>query len=186
MACLLIKKFTDNRFGFLTSLAALIIFLCDVNQGNAQPLETVPHVDIDRYLGTWYEISSFPQRFQKGCHRTTADYSLSKKGHIIVENRCNRGNLSGKQSHIKGKAFVKKHTGNAKLKVQFFWPFRGKYWIIDLANDYSYAVVGHPNRKYLWILSRTPEMDQDVYEQILTRIRKKGFDIRKLLKTPQL
>ena len=78
-----------------------------------------------------------------------------------------------------------KNTGNAKLKVQFFWPFRGKYWIIDLAEDYSYAVVGHPNRKYLWILSRTPVMDQEIYNEILKRVKDKGFDIGKLKMTIQ-
>ena len=78
-----------------------------------------------------------------------------------------------------------KNTGNAKLKVQFFWPFRGKYWIIDLAEDYSYAVVGHPNRKYLWILSRTPVMDQEIYNEILKRAKDKGFDIGKLKMTIQ-
>ena len=78
-----------------------------------------------------------------------------------------------------------KNSSNAKLKVQFFWPFRDKYWIIDLADDYSYAAVGHPNRKYLWILSRTPEMNQQVYEGILARLKVKGFDTNKLNKTPQ-
>ena len=91
-----------------------------------------------------------------------------------------------KQTYIKGKAFVEKDSGNAKLKVQFFWPFRGKYWIIDLADDYSYAVVSHPNKKYLWILSRTPQMDAQVYEQILLRLKSKGFDLDKIQKTVHL
>jgi apolipoprotein D and lipocalin family protein len=72
------------------------------------------------------------------------------------------------------------------LKVQFFWPFRAKYWIIDLASDYSYAVVGHPNRKYLWILSREPKMNEEIYTQIISRLKEKGFDINKIQKTEQL
>jgi apolipoprotein D and lipocalin family protein len=148
-----------------------------------QTLQTVPQVDIGKYAGKWYEIAAFPQRFQKGCHATTAVYTLSDKGYLIVENRCRKDSLDGKESYIKGKAFVVKNTGNAKLKVQFFWPFRGKYWIIDLAEDYSYAVVGHPNRKYLWILSRTPQMDENVYQQIVARIVEKGFDERLLIRT---
>ncbi|MFN8775780.1 MAG: lipocalin family protein [Flavobacteriales bacterium] len=152
----------------------------------SQPLETVPSVDLSRYAGTWYEIASFPQSFQKGCCGTTATYTLSDSGYVIVENRCYRDSLDGKQSYIRGKAFVEKNTGNAKLKVQFFWPFRGKYWIIDLADDYSYAVVGHPNREYLWILSRTPQLSDSLYQEITQRVEKKGFDLSKLARTSQV
>ena len=148
-------------------------------------LETVSHVDVSRYTGKWYEIASYPQRFQKGCHCTTAEYTLSEHGYIIVENRCNKNGINGKQSYIKGKAFVQPNSGNAKLKVQFFFPIRAKYWIIDLADDYSYAVVSHPNMKYLWILSRTPQMSDKVYEEILSRLKHKGFDLGKLKKTIQ-
>ena len=94
--------------------------------------------------------------------------------------------MQQKQSYIRGKAFVEKGSGNAKLKVQFFWPFKGKYWIIDLADDYSYAVVSNPNRKYLWILSRTPTIGVTLYGQILERLELKGFDISKLQKTTHL
>jgi apolipoprotein D and lipocalin family protein len=151
----------------------------------SQPLTTVPQVELSKYAGKWYEIASFPQRFQKGCHCTTAEYTPTEKGYIIVENRCNKDSINGKESYIKGKAFIDEGTGNAKLKVQFFWPFRGKYWIIDLANDYSYAVVGHPNRDYLWILSRTPQMEKTTYDAILERVKAMGFDITRLQLTPQ-
>lgn len=151
----------------------------------SQPLQTVPYVDLKKYAGMWYEIASFPQRFQKGCNGTTAEYTLTDKGFVIVENRCNKDSINGKQSYIKGKAFVVENSGNAKLTVQFFWPFRGKYWIIDLAEDYSYAVVGHPNKKYLWILSRSPAMDDRVYQQIISRIEENGFDLSKIKLTQQ-
>ena len=164
----------------------LLILLCMVNgNANGQKLETVQSVDLDKYLGLWYEIASFPQYFQKGCHCTTAKYTLSDKGFIIVENLCNKDSLNGKLSYIKGKAFVEAGSGNAKLKVQFFWPFKAKYWIIDLVADYSYAVVSHPNKKYLWILSRTSKMDDSVYQQIISRLKAKGFDLALLQKTPQ-
>jgi len=148
-------------------------------------LKTVTHVDVQRYAGKWYEIASFPQKFQSGCHCTTAEYTLSDKGYLIVENRCNRGSVKGKLSYIKGKAFIQNGTGNAKLKVQFFFPIRGKYWIIDLADNYSYAVVSHPNRKYLWILSRTSKMDDSVYKDILSRLTESGFELTTLVKTIQ-
>jgi len=149
---------------------------------NAQELKTVSSVDLKKYSGTWYEIASFPQRFQKGCEFTTAEYTPTDKGYVIVENRCKR---NGNESYIKGKAFVDKNSGNAKLKVQFFWPFKGKYWIIDLADDYSYAVVSHPDKKYLWILSRKPTLDEEVYNGIISRLKEKGFDLRKLKITKQ-
>ncbi len=159
----------------------LTVILIMISQNSiAQSVSTVPYVDLNKYAGKWYEIASFPQRFQKGCNATTAEYTATDKGYIIVENRCNKGSLTGKQSYIKGKAFVEKNSGNAKLKVQFFWPFRAKYWIIDLAPDYSFAVVSHPNKKNLWILSRTPKMNQEVFQQILDRLRYMGFDISKL------
>ena len=152
----------------------------------SQTLHTVTSVDVKKYSGKWYEIASYPQRFQKGCHCTTAEYTLSPDGYLIVENRCNKGSVNGKQSYIKGKASVEKNSGNAKLKVQFFWPLRAKYWIIDLADDYSYAVVSHPNKKYLWILSRTPKMNDVIYQQILSRLKEKGFDLSKLQVTEQI
>ena len=181
-------KFPGIIIPNLKLFSNLIIFFAIMasNQANSQELKTVPYVDIKKYTGKWYEIASFPQTFQKGCHCTTAEYTFTEKGYVIVENRCNRDSINGKQSYIKGKAFVVKNSGNAKLKVQFFWPFRGKYWIIDLADDYSYAVVSHPNRKYLWILSRSPQMPDAIYRQILTRLRENGFDLAKLQVTQQM
>ena len=174
-------------FSPFTSISLLILFIfMTTTKAQSQTLETVPNVDLNKYTGKWYEIASYPQRFQKGCHCTTAEYTLSEKGYVIVENRCNKDSVNGKQSYIKGKAFVQKGSGNAKLKVQFFWPFKGKYWIIDLADDYSYAVVSHPNKKYLWILSRTPIMSDTVYQQIISRLTSKGFDLSKIQITKQI
>lgn len=174
---------------FISSLSATALFLyfvlCTL-KANAQPLETVTRVDLERYTGRWYEIASYPQRFQHGCNCTTAEYTWHPKGYLIVENRCNRDSVQGKQSYIRGKAFVEPETGNAKLKVQFFWPFKGRYWIIYLSEDYSYAVVGHPNREYLWILSRTPKLEPVTYNGILARIREKGYDPTRLQITRHL
>jgi apolipoprotein D and lipocalin family protein len=165
--------------------SVIIMFLCFPKEMQAQELQAVPFVDLGRYVGTWYEIASFPQSFQRGCFCTTATYSLSDKGFVIVENRCNRNGINGEESYIKGKAFIEKNSGNAKLKVQFFWPFRGKYWIIDLDKEYTYALVSHPNKKYLWILSRSPEMDAQTYQEILSKLASKGFDLSLLKKTTQ-
>ena len=153
------------------------------SQHMAQTLETVPSVDLAKYSGKWYEIASFPQRFQKGCTCTSAEYTLSDKGYVIVENKCRKDSVNGIIKGIKGKAWVQKNSGNAKLKVQFFWPFRGNYWIIDLAPDYSYAVVSEPGKAYLWILCRKNTMPEAQYNNILERLKEKGFAIEKLQKT---
>jgi apolipoprotein D and lipocalin family protein len=166
-------------------LLLLILIITKIYTVNAQTLETVPFVDLNKYAGKWFEIASYPQRFQKGCNCTTAEYTLSDKGYVIVENRCDKDSVNGKQTYIIGKAFIEKNSGNAKLKVQFIWPFKGKYWIIDLANDYSYAVVSHPNKKYLWILSRTPQLPEKTYEEILSRLKEKNFNLFKLQMTKQ-
>lgn len=174
-----------NKQKTAISKLLLVFFLTGLTMNlNAQhtTLQTVPFVDLNKYLGKWYEIASFPQKFQKGCSCTMAEYALNKDGSISVTNTCNK---EGKQKVATAKAKVKDKKTNAKLSVQFFWPFKGKYWIIDLAEDYSYAVVGHPNRKYLWILSRTRELDQQTYEGILERIKEKGFDLSVLKKTEQ-
>jgi len=175
-----------KKFGHFNSFILNIILFLLFTKSNAQTLQTVANVDLKRYAGKWYEIASYPQRFQKGCHCTTAEYTLSDKGYVTIENRCNKDSVNGKHSYIKGKAFVVKNSGNAKLKVQFFWPFKAKYWIIDLADDYSYAVVSHPNKKYLWILSRTPKMEEETYQQIIARLKDKGFDLKKLKRTVQI
>ena len=149
------------------------------------PLSTVPYVDLARYMGVWYEIAAFPQRFQKGCYCSTAEYEMTDKGDVRVVNSCRKDGPEGKVKVAKGKAFVVEGSGNAKLRVQFFWPFRGDYWIIDLGKDYEYAVVSAPSRKYLWILARTPVMDEVLYQEILARVKDKGFDIGRLKRTDQ-
>jgi apolipoprotein D and lipocalin family protein len=145
-------------------------------------LEVVPHVELEKYLGKWYEIAHLPAKFQEGCNETTATYTLSKDGSISVLNQSIK---NGKMKQAKGKAKVVDKKSNAKLKVTFFWPFYGDYWIIALGNDYDYAVVGTPNRRYLWILSRTPRMDDKLYSQLIEYAKSKGFDINRLIKTLQ-
>jgi apolipoprotein D and lipocalin family protein len=143
-------------------------------------LEVVPQVELKRYLGKWYEIAHLPFRFEDDCTDITATYSLSKDGNVSVLNECLR---DGKLKQAKGKAkVVDKNTG-AKLKVTFFWPFYGDYWIINLGKDYDYAVVGTPNRKYLWILNRTPQMDDNLFSKLIEFVKSKGFDVNNLIKT---
>lgn len=147
------------------------------------PLQTVAHVDLDRYLGTWYEIASFPQRFQRGCVASTATYTARPDGEIEVVNRCRKGTLSGPEKSASGRARVVDRSSNAKLEVSFFRPFWGDYWIVDLGADYEYAAVGHPSRDYLWILSRTPAMEPAVYDAIVRRLQAQGYETHRLVRT---
>ena len=157
-----------------------------VTAGAQTPLAVVERVDLDRYLGTWYEIASYPAWFAKNCTGVTAEYSRREDGKIGVINRCFKGSLEGKLKEAKGRAKVADPNTNARLKVSFFGPFWGDYWILDLDPEYQWAVVGEPKRKYLWILSRTPTLDQETLDGILSRLPARGYDIDRLQWTPQL
>jgi apolipoprotein D and lipocalin family protein len=139
------------------------------------PLRTVERVDLTLYLGKWYEIARLPNRFQKGCAASSAEYSLRDDGEISVINTCRDGK-DGSLRQVKGRAWSIDADGNARLKVSFFWPFRGDYWIIELGKEYEYAVVGTPDRKYLWVLGRTETMDDELYAAIMQRVRLQGFE----------
>ena len=149
----------------------------------ATPVASVPDVDLTRYVGLWYEIASFPMFFQRNCvGDTTARYATTAGGDISVINRCR---TSSGFDEARGKASVVPGTGHARLKVSFFWPFRADYWIIGLDKDYRWAVVGNPNRKYLWVLSRTPQLPRDLLDEALKSAESQGFDLTKLRYTAQ-
>jgi apolipoprotein D and lipocalin family protein len=163
------------------SLILLAFFLLNYFSSMSQNSPTVTDaIDLQKYTGKWYEIASYPMSFQKDCFCVTADYTLTEKGYVSVLNSCRKGSINGKVKAITGKAFPVKGTNNVKLKVQFFWPFRADYWVIDKAEDYSWAVVSGASRKYLWILCRTPEMQKDTWQYITNRLTKNGFDLSKL------
>ena len=137
-------------------------------------------------MGTWFEIAKLPQRFEKGLVGITATYSILQHGKVRVVNKGYKGDFNGSTRTAQGRAMVVDTKTNAKLRVSFFWPFTGDYWILELGKDYEYAVVGEESRKYLWILSRTPQMDEATYNDLLERVQAKGFDVSKLEKTPQM
>lgn len=154
-------------------------------------LHVVPSVDLQKYAGMWYEIARLPNSFQKDCAGdVTATYTPDGDG-IEVVNRCRKEN--GEAIEAKGRARLADKEGpTSKLEVRFapaflsWLPFVwGKYWIIDLATDYSYAVIGEPKRTYLWILSRTKTLDESTLNGILDRIRRQGYDTDKLVMTKQ-
>jgi apolipoprotein D and lipocalin family protein len=146
-------------------------------------LQTVDKVDIQKYKGTWYEIARFEHFFEKGCKNVTATYELKDNGKIKVINRCTNIEDGEKKEAI-GEAYALDAT-NSKLKVSFFKPFYGDYWIIDLDKKYNYALVGSPNREYLWILSRTKTISEEVKNSILKNLPEHKFDKSKFIWTIQ-
>lgn len=149
------------------------------------PLPTVAHVDLARYLGRWYEVARLPVFFEKNCEHVTADYSQRPGGNIRVVNTCHKGDVHGPVKKATATARPVDAT-NAKLKVQFFWPFEGNYWILDLDQaNYHYALVGEPSRKSLWLLSREPQLAPDIRRRLTDRARALGFPVEKLISTPQ-
>ena len=137
------------------------------------PLQTVPHVDLDRYMGKWYEIARLPNRFEKKCDRdVTAEYARTGTT-VSVRNTCIQAN--GQPKVADGKAKLVDPVSNARLKVTFFWPFYGNYWIIGLDSDYRWAIVGEPSRRYLWVLSRTPTLPEQTLQEIRKQIEASGY-----------
>ena len=146
-------------------------------------VQVVDSLDLNRYVGAWYEIARLPNRFQKSCASdTTATYKLRPDGRIDVLNQCRQAD--GKWRSARGVAkLVGPKEPNSKLRVSFFWPFAGDYWVIGLDPDYRWAVVGGPDRKYLWVLSREPRMDAAEFEKIIELIRRQGYQTKALLLT---
>ncbi|HEY5850445.1 MAG TPA: lipocalin family protein [Lysobacter sp.] len=152
---------------------------------------TVPSVDLTRYLGTWYEIARLPMRYEpEDFHNITATYSLNPDGTVKVDNRAVNGNGENEQSI--GEATVVEGSGNAKLEVSFMpdelkWiPFtKGDYWILRVDDGYRAALVGSPDRKYLWLLSREPSLAEARQQEFLATAREQGYELDELIRTPQ-
>jgi apolipoprotein D and lipocalin family protein len=169
-------------------LLVLAVFSCSsgpyVRDGYPQ-LQSVGTIDLQKYLGKWYEIARYPFIFEDGLVNTTATYSLLDNGHIKVLNEGSRGNAQGKREAANGDAWIPDARRNAEIKVSFFGPFSSDYWVIDLdAAGYSYAMVGS-GYNYLWILSRTPTMDDALYAALVQKAKDLGYETGKLFKVPQ-
>ncbi|MFH1809549.1 MAG: lipocalin family protein [Pseudomonadota bacterium] len=147
-------------------------------------ISAVKDVDLERFDGTWYDVASFPQSFQDGCHCTTATYTLRDNGEVGVLNRCRKGSVDGELSEATARAYLPDPDKPGELKVEFLWPFAADYWVIDLGTpdvgEYTHAVVSEPGQQYLWILSRAPEMNRTTYDEILGWLVDQGFDTGRL------
>jgi len=149
-------------------------------------IPSVNNVDINRYAGNWFEIARLPQSFEKGLVNVTATYEIRPDGKISVINQGYKGSAAGKPSKAKGTAWIPDPKSPGVLKVRFFWPFTGVYKIINLdLKEYTYSVVTSNSKKYLWILSREPVMNDKTYKELVEFTRQNGFDVDKLIKVPQ-
>lgn len=154
----------------------LMMFGCSTSRIVLLP--TVQSLDLQQYKGTWYEIARYENRFEKGCVGATANYALNDD-YVAVTNSCYnaQGNMS---AQAQGKAYTVEDSQNSKLRVTFFWPFYGDYWVLMLGDDYQYSVVGDPSRKYLWILSRTASLSDSDRQMILSKLPEFGYSSDKL------
>ena len=151
--------------------------------GNRAVPEPGKPVDLQRYLGRWYEIARYEQRFQKGCEGVTADYSLRDDASIEVLNRCRKPD--GTISDARGRAKVVDTATGAKLKVSFFGPFYGDYWVLDRDDDYRWSIVGEPSGRYLWLLHRDATPPEDEVQRLIERAGELGYDTTMLRRTQQ-
>ena len=173
----------------LLLLALLLLGACTAPQPPPGAPATVASVDLDRYAGTWYEVARFPTSFQDGrgiaCTHVTATYTPRPDGRIGVLNRCRNAADGGAERAAEATAYVVEGSNGARLRVSFFWPFHGDYWVIGLDSGYDWAVVGDPRREYLWILSRTPSMRAADQARAVGIARAQGFPVERLQPTPQ-
>jgi lipocalin len=159
---------------------------CTMNKADKPQRVTVAKVDLERYMGVWYEIARFPHSFEKGLVGVTATYTKLPSGKIEVLNQGYKGTLDGKRSKVKGWAKIPDPNEPGRLKVYFFWPFGGEYLVLDLDEEnYSYVLVGSSSPNYLWIMSRTPQMSEETYNYLVGKAKELGYNLEKLEKVPQ-
>lgn len=170
----------------LISLAAVSLAACASLTagpvGNSSVPQPAKPVDLKRYVGLWYESARYENRFERNCEAVTAEYRQRPDGAIEVVNSCHKGGVNGPLKVAMGRAKVVEGSQDAKLKVSFFGPFFGDYWVLDHADDYSWSIVGEPTGRYLWLLTREAKPPAAQQERLMTRIRELGYDTR-LLRT---
>jgi lipocalin len=169
---------------------ALITFFTTFSCSNNLPMNsidttTVDELDIERYLGTWYEIARFPHSFERNLVGVTATYSYRNDGKIRVVNQGFKGSLEGKRSRAEGKARIPDPENPARLKVSFFLFFYGDYFVLELDKEYQWAMIGSSSPNYFWILSRTPQMDRTIYQSLLENARARGYNLDQLIMVEQ-
>ena len=171
---------------YLTLLFAIVFVFISCKGQNAMIDKTVvKELDIEKYLGTWYELARYDHKFERGLVGVTANYSMRDDGKIKVLNSGYKESLDGEKSEAIGKAKIPDSNIPSKLKVSFFWIFYGDYFVLELDKNYQWAIIGSSSDKYLWILSRTPQMDENLYSKLLDNLTNRGYNVDKLIKVQQ-
>jgi apolipoprotein D and lipocalin family protein len=170
----------------LSLLISAFLFTSCFSTMKPAPLKTVPFVDLQRYLGDWYVFAHIPYSLEKGKVGTLDRYAMRPDGQMDNIFLFRKGSLDAPLQQWKGVAWVHDEKTNAEWRVQFIWPFRVPYLIIDLDPNYGWAVIGHPGRKLAWVLSRKTTLDEETYQGILKRLKEQGYDPTLLAKVPQL
>jgi apolipoprotein D and lipocalin family protein len=184
-----LKGRTSIKIGFKTILFSGLFLLlqCQAQKRGAMiDTSTVPKVDLNRYMGTWYEIARFPHSFEKNLVGVTATYTLKPDGKIEVLNQGYLNSLEGKLKTARGKAKVPDPGRPGRLKVSFFLFFYGDYFILELDREnYQWVMIGSSSPGYFWILSRSPVMPENIYRELLENARQRGYDLSRLQKVLQ-
>src|SRR5665647_258868 len=173
-------------FRLLLIFSVLFVFNCTKTNSQMIDQTTVKVLDLNSYLGKWYEIARFPHSFEKNLVGVTATYRLKADGMIEVLNEGFKNTLDGEHSQAIGKAKIPNKLEPGKLRVSFFWIFYADYFVLELDPNYHYVMIGSSSDKYFWILSRTPQMDPAVYNMLCDKARKRGYNLEKLYKVPQV
>lgn len=175
-----------RRLPAILTIVVLLLGFSAKSEGQVMDLTTVKDLDLNRFMGKWYEIARFPHFFEKGLVGVTATYRLLEEGKIEVINAGYKNTLEGERSSAVGKAKLPNKLEPGKLKVSFFWIFYSDYFVLELdAINYQYAMIGSSSDKYFWILGRTPQMDPAIYNMLLEKARKRGYKLDQLYKVQQ-
>lgn len=170
----------------LFPILLILLGSCRISAEKLEGMNHVKDVDLKRYTGTWYEIARFPHSFEKNLVGVTATYAFRNDGKIDVLNEGYKNSLDGKYKKAKAVAKLPDKSDTGHLRVFFFWPFGADYIILELDKEnYAYALVGSSSDNYLWVLSRTPNLDEDIYRMLVRKAETRGYDIRKLQRVPQ-
>jgi apolipoprotein D and lipocalin family protein len=164
----------------LSSIIVMFLVACNPHE----PLETVDYVDLQKFMGDWYVIANIPTIFEKGAHNPVESYSLNADGSIATTFTFNANSFEGEKKIFRPTAFVKNTQTNAQWGMQFVWPIKADYSIVYLDADYQYTVIARDQRDYVWIMARSPQIPEPMYNELTDHINAIGYDISLLQRSP--
>jgi len=163
-----------------------IFFISGCKEDTMESLKTVDYVDLECFMGDWYVIAIIPNFIEKDAVNGIESYTLLDNNKVQIDYIFRKKHADGKVKHLKPKAWIYNTKTNSEWRVQFIWPLKVPYLIIDLAEDYSYTVIGEPSRKFVWIMARKPSIDDEIYNNIIQKLSQVGYNVSKIQKMPQI